>query len=115
MAAPSLRTYRQAWELKRAGLDWRQVVLDRVLTGTALAVARLKADPTFTTEAARVRAFVQAGAGCRASYFRHAQKLRPPASTPQISLLQTTPPADAGPNANHFGQLLRRFRRLGNG
>src|SRR5262249_10235392 len=64
----SLRTYHQAWELKQAGLDWRQAVLSRFLTGAALAVARLKGTPSFTSEAARVRAFVQAGAGCRATY-----------------------------------------------
>src|SRR5438309_5878323 len=45
MAAPSLRAYRQAWELKQAGLDWRRAVLSRCLTGPALLVARLKADP----------------------------------------------------------------------
>src|SRR5262245_40143932 len=56
----SLRTYRQAWELKRAGLDWRRAVSSRCLTGPALLVARLKSDPSFASEAARVRAFVAA-------------------------------------------------------
>src|SRR5215467_7657364 len=65
----SLRTYRQAWELKQAGLDWRQAVLGRCPMGPALLVARLKADPSFSSEAARVRAYIQSGAGCRASYF----------------------------------------------
>ena len=46
MAQPSLRTYRHAWELKQAGLDWRHGVLGRCLQGPALAVARLKADPS---------------------------------------------------------------------
>src|SRR5262249_13133125 len=69
----SLRTSRQAWELKQAGLDWRQAVLHRFLTGPALAVARLKANPAYASEAARVRAFVQSGAGCRATYFYHAK------------------------------------------
>src|SRR5262249_25294772 len=53
----SLRIYHQAWELKQSGLDWRRAVLSRCLTGPALLVARLKADPSFASEAARVRAF----------------------------------------------------------
>jgi len=115
IAQHSLRTYRQAWELKQAGLDWRQAVLCRCLQGTALLVARLKADRSYVREAERVRAFVQAGAGCRASYFRLARKLRPPAGTPKIPLTQATPPADAIPPADHLDQLRQRFGQLGNG
>src|SRR5262249_15119734 len=85
----SLRTYRQASELKQAGLDWRRAVLSRCLTGPALLVARLKADPSFANEAARVRAFIASGAGCRASYFHHAQKLRPSADVPKFALKHT--------------------------
>jgi hypothetical protein len=111
----SLRTYNQAWELKRAGLDWRQAVLHRFLAGPALAVARLKANPSFANEAARVRAFVQTGAGCRASYFRHARKLQSPSNTPKIPLTQASPCADTVPHRNHLNQLRRRFGQLGNG
>ena len=57
----SLRTYVLAWELKTAGLDWRQAVLSRCLTGTLLAVAKLKSDPSFASEEERARAFVAAG------------------------------------------------------
>jgi hypothetical protein len=90
-------------------------VLSRFLTGAALLVARLKADRNYVHEAERVRAFVQAGAGCRASYFRHARKLQPPADTPTIPLTQATPPADAVPPADHLDQLRQRFGQLGNG
>jgi hypothetical protein len=110
----SLRTYHQASELKQAGLDWRQGVLCRCLTGTALAVARLKADQSFSSEAARVRAFVQSGAGCRATYFHHARKLRPLAATPKIALSQTAAPVEVLP-ADHLEQLRRRFGDLGSG
>ena len=65
-AQHSLRTYCHASELKQAGLDWRQAVLGRCLTGVALAVAKLKADPAFGSEDERVRTFVQSGAGCPA-------------------------------------------------
>jgi hypothetical protein len=111
----SLRTYPQAWELKQAGLDWRQGVLCRCLTGTALHVARLKADPSFTSEAARVRAFVQSGAGCRATYFHHVSKLRPLTTPPKLPLAHTAPPDHDLPDHNHLDQLQRRFGQLGNG
>jgi hypothetical protein len=54
-------------------------------------VARLRADPSFPSEAARVRAFIAAGAGCRATYFHHAQKLRPIADVPKLALTHATP------------------------
>jgi hypothetical protein len=115
MAQHSLRTYCHAWELKQANLDWRQGVLGRCLTGVALAVAKLKANPAFANEDERVRAFVQSGAGCRASYFRHAQKLRPAARPPKILLTHTSPPVDEVSPNNHLEQLRRRFGHLGNG
>jgi len=115
IAQHSLRTYHQAWELKRANLDWRQAVLSRFLTGPALVVARLKADPSFASEAARVRAFVQAGAGCRATYFYHAKRLRAASAGPRMALTQATPPGAVPPCADHLDQLRRRFGGLGNG
>ena len=115
MAQHSLRTYFHAWELKQAGLNWRQGVLGRCLTGAALKVAKLKADPTFASENERVRAFVQAGAGCRASYFRHAKKLRPITDQLKIMLTQATPPVEESPLSTHLDQLRRRFGHLGNG
>jgi hypothetical protein len=111
----SLRTYRQAWELKTAGLDWRQAVLCRFLNGTALDVARLKANGSFANEAARVRTFVESGAGCRATYYHHARKLVPLASAPKIVLGQTAPPTEAVSNSDHLDRLRRRFGQLGNG
>src|SRR6516225_8796300 len=111
----SLRTYCHAWELKRADLNWRQGVLCRCLTGVALAVAKLKADSAFASEDERVRRFVQSGAGCRASYFRHAQKLRSAVRPPKILLTQTSPPVDEVSPNNHLDHLRRRFGRLGNG
>jgi hypothetical protein len=115
MAQHSLRTYCHAWELKQADLDWRQGVLGRCLTGVALAVAKLKANPDFASEAERIRVFVQSGAGCRASYFRHAKKLRPVAATPKIALTRTSPPVDTSAHPDHIDRLRRRFGRLGNG
>jgi hypothetical protein len=115
MAQHSLRTYFHAWELKQAGLNWRQGVLARGLTGVALAVAKLKADPALGSEEERVRAFVQSGAGCRATYFRHAKKLQPLANHPKIVLTQASPPVDEVSPNDHLDQLRRRFGRLGYG
>jgi hypothetical protein len=111
----SLRTYRQAWELKQAGLDWRRAVLSRCLTGPALLVARFKADPSFASEAARVRAFIAAGAGCRATYFHHAQKLRPMADVPKLALTHAAPPEAEIPTSDHLDDLRKRYGPLGNG
>ena len=88
---PSLRTYVRAWELKTAGLDWQTSILGRCLAGTALVVARLKANPCYASEEARARAFVHSGAGCRATYFSHAKKLQSRETIPDISLVTTKP------------------------
>jgi hypothetical protein len=115
IAQHSLRLYSQAWELKQAGLDWRHAVLSRCLTGPTLLVARLKADPSLPSEAARVRAFLAAGGGCRATYYHHARKLQPSAPTPKIALRQTAPPSEVVPSPDHLDHLRRRFGQLGNG
>src|SRR5258708_22179714 len=91
MAQNSLRTYCHAWELKRAGLDWRQGVLGRCLTGVALAVAKLKASPDFANEAEHDRAFVPSAPGCTASYFLSANQLHTRASLPTDYLTPRAP------------------------
>jgi len=92
-----------------------ELAYTRIQTAPALLVARLKADRTFASEAARVRAFVQSGAGCRATYFCLAKRLRPTTAVPRIALAPTAPPADVPANPDHLDQLRRRFGRLGNG
>ena len=88
----SLRHYLAAWEFKQAGLDWRGLLLSRCLTGRALLVAQVQADPRYTSEAQRVRAFVAAGGGSRATYFNWSRKLQEPVPLPVIHL-QSRPPA----------------------
>ena len=73
---PSMRQYVRAAELKAAGLDWRQMVLQEALPEKTSLVAELKADERLRTEADRVREFVRRGGGCRATYFNHARRLR---------------------------------------
>src|SRR5262249_26095132 len=111
----SLRVYVRAWELKRAGLDWRHAVLSRCLTGVALQVAKLKSNPTYTSEEQRARAFVAAGLGCRATYFNHAKRFKSLERPSQIPLAHSTPPAEVAPNEDYLDALRRRFGQLGNG
>jgi hypothetical protein len=74
----SFRTYVLAFELKKARMDWRRTILSRFLSGPALLVAQLKADPTFRSEEERVKAFREAGGGSRATCFNYGKKLHPP-------------------------------------
>jgi hypothetical protein len=62
LADPSVRHYVAGWELKQAGLDWRSLLLSRCLSGRALLVAQLKADPCYASEAERKRSWPK-GAG----------------------------------------------------
>src|ERR1022692_4276835 len=111
----SLRTYVLAWELKTAGLDWRQAVPSRCLSGAALEVAKLKSNLSFPSEEERVRAFVAAGLGCRATYFNYAKKLQAHAGAAALKLLHTSPPAEVQATADYLDFFRRRFGPLGNG
>jgi hypothetical protein len=90
-------------------------VLSRYLSDTALLVARFQADLSFPSEAARVQAFIAAGAGCRATYYHHARKLQSSIDVPKIVLTHKAPPAEDTPVLNHLDGLRRRYGRLGNG
>ena len=105
---PSMRHYVAAWELKRAGLDWRSLVLSRCLSGAALLVAQLKANPNYTSEAQRVRAFIANGGGSRSTYFNLAKKLPPPTSVPHVQLNNQPPVRRAADE--EIAQILRRWR-----
>lgn len=97
---PSLRVYHRAWELKQGRLDWRQAVLSGCLTGSTLAVALLKADPTLKTEEERVQAFVRSGRGSRSTFFNHSRKIVSHQPVTRITLPHMAP-------ANFNGKGLR--------
>lgn len=111
----SLRTYCLASELKRAGINWKDSVLVRCLSGKALEVARLKADQNFSSEEDRVVAFVAAGHGCRATYFNYSKQLRPQVEVPVIVLKNTSPPAAPILHQNILDLLKKRHGELGSG
>ena len=73
---PSMRQYLRAAELKQAGMDWMQIVPLAPEDQRQRLVAELQADSSYCTEESRVREFVDRGAGCRATYFNHARKLK---------------------------------------
>ena len=90
---PSFRHYIAAAELKAAGLIWKDFALGRLLTGKLLAIAQLKASSRYQTEEERVQAFIDAGHGCRATYFNLAKKLPPPIEPPPLKVRGTSPEA----------------------
>lgn len=110
----SLRTYTKAYELKVAGFDWRSTILSRLVPPAALAVAKLKADPVFATEEDRVRAFIQAGLGCRATFYNQAKRLVLAEPIETIVLANKEPPLPPDQVAD-ISEILKRRGGLGNG
>jgi hypothetical protein len=105
---PSMRHYVAAGELKQAGMDWKSLVLSRCLSGAALLVAQLKANPDYTSEADRVRAFIAKGGGSRSTYFNLCKNLPPPTNIPHIRL-KNRPPASRAAD-EEISRILRRWR-----
>src|SRR5262245_52149806 len=72
---PSLRHYVRAKELKAAQMDWTEVLAQEAENRRARLAAELLASTAHATTAARVRAFVEQGGGCRATFFNYRRKL----------------------------------------
>jgi hypothetical protein len=72
---PSFRLYLRAAELRRAGMDWTQCLPLTPENLRKRLVMELKADRSHTTEESRVRAFIERGGGCRATYFNYVRRL----------------------------------------
>jgi hypothetical protein len=108
LAEPSMRHYVAAWELKQAGLDWRSLLLSRCLSGRALAVAQLKADPRYASEAERVQAFLAQGGGSRSTYFNWSRKLQAQ-GTASVIRLDKAPPARRATD-EMIQSLLRKWK-----
>ena len=71
---PSLRHYVRAKELKAAGMDWTDVLAAEHENRRARLAAELLASASYGRTAERVRAFVQQGGGCRATFFNYRRK-----------------------------------------
>lgn len=110
----SLRLYVRAWELKAAGMDWHAAVLAQCFDGVGRVVAQLRSDCSFQSEEDRVRAFVQGGHGCRATYFNYVKRLPSSTEVPKIELTTKAPPCTL--NSLDIVEFLRdRFGGLGQG
>ena len=72
---PSQRHYARARELKAAGMDWTEVLAEEAEDRRARLAAELLASTTYPSTAARVRAFVEQGGGCRATFFNYRRRL----------------------------------------
>jgi CubicO group peptidase (beta-lactamase class C family) len=72
---PSLRHYVRARELKAAGMDWTEVLATEAENHRARLAAELLASTAYGSTAERVKAFVEQGGGCRATFFNHRRSL----------------------------------------
>jgi hypothetical protein len=73
---PSLRHYVRARELKAAGMDWTEVLAAEPENLRARLAAQLLASNGYGSTAERVKAFVEQGGGCRATFFNYCRRLR---------------------------------------
>ena len=71
MREPSLRHYVRARELKAAGMDWTDVLAAEAENKRARIAAELLASDAHGSTAERVKAFVEQGGGCRATFFNY--------------------------------------------
>ena len=67
--------YVRAKELKAAKMDWTEVLAAEAENRRARLAAELLASTTYASTAARVRAFVEQGGGCRATFFNYRRQL----------------------------------------
>ena len=78
IAEPSFRYYVRAGELKAAGTDWTEVLELEADNRRARLAAEILASDVYQSTMDKVRAFVQRGGGCRATFFnqRPGRRLR---------------------------------------
>ena len=65
----------RAKELKAAKMGWTEVLAAAAENRRARLAAELLASAAYGNTASRVRAFVEQGGGCRATYFNYRRKL----------------------------------------
>ena len=72
---PSMRHYVRARELKAAGMDWTEVLAVEAGNKRERLAAELLASAEHGSTAERVKAFVERGGGCRATFFNYRRYL----------------------------------------
>jgi len=70
---PSVRLYKKAWEMEKAGDDWRSYVLDQIFEAEDLEriVLDLMYDTSLASTKQRSQEFVRLGHGSRATFYRY--------------------------------------------
>jgi hypothetical protein len=72
---PSFRHYVRARELKAAGMDWTEILATAADNKRARLAAEILASASYPATSDRVRAFVEKGGGCRATFFNYRRRL----------------------------------------
>jgi hypothetical protein len=72
---PSMRHYVRAKELKAAGMDWTEVLAAEAENKRERLAAELLASAEHGSTAEQVRAFIERGGGCRATFFNYRRYL----------------------------------------
>ena len=67
--------YVRAGELKAVSMVWTEALELEEDNGRAQLAAEILASDIYQTTMEKVRAFVQRGGGCRATYFNHVRRL----------------------------------------
>jgi hypothetical protein len=75
MREPSMRHYVRARELKAAGMDWTEVLAAEAENKRERLAAELLASAEHGSTAEQVRAFIERGGGCRATFFNYRRYL----------------------------------------
>ena len=73
---PSMRLYYRARELKRGGLNWKQILPESEGDQRTRLTLELLADDSYSTQEDRARAFITQDGGCRATFFNYAKRLK---------------------------------------
>jgi hypothetical protein len=71
-----MRHYVRAKKLKAAGMGWTEVLAAEAENKREMLAAELLAGAEHGSTAERVKAFVERGGGCRATFFNYRRKLR---------------------------------------
>jgi hypothetical protein len=75
MREPSFRHYVRAGELKAAGMDWTEVLAVDAENRRARLAAEILASSSCRSTGEMLRAFVEQGGGCRATFFNYRRRL----------------------------------------
>lgn len=87
ISTPSMRHYIFAASLRKAKLkDWKNLTIERVCDSELVVVAQYKHDESYQSDRQRAKAFVEAGHGSQATFYRLVKRLPEKVEVPEIRL-----------------------------